>query len=102
MSRLAAAVLLCIGTPVAVAQSFTNATAAAGINHNALIPVCPTCAPTFAQEQSGGAAAGDFDGDGWVDLYVTRYFDADVLYRNNHDGTFTNVTLAAFPGGIGN
>ncbi|RIK79132.1 MAG: hypothetical protein DCC67_10850 [Planctomycetota bacterium] len=83
-------------------QAFTNATAAAGITHNSALPNCPTCGPTFAQEQSGGAAAGDFDGDGWVDLYVTRYFDSDVLYRNNRDGTFSDVTLTAFPGGVGN
>ena len=38
-----------------------------------------------------GAAAADFDGDGFVDLYVTNY-GADVLYRNNGDGSFTNVT----------
>jgi len=38
-----------------------------------------------------GAAAADFDADGFVDLYVTNY-GADVLYRNNGDGTFTDVT----------
>ncbi len=40
-----------------------------------------------------GAAAADFDSDGFVDLYVTNY-GADVLYRNNGDGTFTDVTAA--------
>lgn len=38
-----------------------------------------------------GAAAGDFDGDGWVDLYVTNY-GRNVLFRNNGDGTFTDIT----------
>ncbi len=38
-----------------------------------------------------GAAAADFDADGFVDLYVTNY-GADVLYRNNGDGTFADVT----------
>lgn len=38
-----------------------------------------------------GAAVGDYDGDGWPDLYVTQYGQS-VLYRNNHDGTFTDVT----------
>ncbi len=38
-----------------------------------------------------GVAVGDFDNDGWPDLYVTGYGRA-ILYRNNHDGTFTDVT----------
>jgi hypothetical protein len=38
-----------------------------------------------------GVAAGDYDGDGWSDLYVTGY-GRNLLYRNNHDGTFTDVT----------
>ncbi|NOT58823.1 MAG: CRTAC1 family protein [Acidobacteria bacterium] len=38
-----------------------------------------------------GAAAGDFDADGWQDLYVTSY-GKNVLYRNNGNGTFADVT----------
>ena len=34
-----------------------------------------------------GAAAGDFDGDGWKDLYVTNY-GRNVLFKNKGDGTF--------------
>ncbi len=41
-----------------------------------------------------GCAAGDFDNDGHVDLYVTNY-GKNVLYRNQGDGTFKNVTDAA-------
>src|ERR687895_454064 len=41
-----------------------------------------------------GVAAGDFDGDGWQDLYVTNY-GPDILYRNNGNGTFTDVTEKA-------
>lgn len=44
---------------------------------------------------SGGAAAGDFDGDGWTDLYVTRVHDHDLLFRNEGDGTFVDVSAAA-------
>ncbi|MDT7778719.1 MAG: enediyne biosynthesis protein, partial [Acidobacteriota bacterium] len=40
---------------------------------------------------SMGAAAGDFDGDGRVDLYVAGY-GAGRLYRNRGDGTFEDVT----------
>ena len=41
-----------------------------------------------------GAAVGDFDGDGLPDLYVTQY-PRSILYRNNGDGTFTDVTEKA-------
>ncbi|HEX8337918.1 MAG TPA: VCBS repeat-containing protein, partial [Pyrinomonadaceae bacterium] len=41
-----------------------------------------------------GAAAGDYDGDGWQDLYVTSY-GRNILYRNNRDGTFADVTAKA-------
>ncbi len=41
------------------------------------------------------AAWWDFDEDGWPDLYVANDFaGADVLYRNNRDGTFTVVTVS--------
>ena len=45
-----------------------------------------------------GVAVGDYDNDGWEDLYVTYLKDA-VLYHNNHDGTFTDVTVK---GGVSN
>src|SRR4030095_11406291 len=38
-----------------------------------------------------GVAAGDYDGDGWVDLYVTSY-GRNILYHNNSNGTFADVT----------
>jgi len=40
-----------------------------------------------------GAAAGDYDGDGYVDLFVTT-FGPDKLYRNTGKGTFVDVTAA--------
>ena len=41
-----------------------------------------------------GVAVGDYNGDGFPDLYVTQY-GRSILYRNNGDGTFTNVTEEA-------
>lgn len=38
-----------------------------------------------------GAAAADYDNDGWIDLYVTSY-GRNILYRNNGNGTFADVT----------
>ncbi|MCP4453420.1 MAG: CRTAC1 family protein [Planctomycetes bacterium] len=41
-----------------------------------------------------GVAAGDYDNDGDLDLYLNNH-GANVLYRNNNDGTFTDVTQLA-------
>jgi len=41
-----------------------------------------------------GVAAGDYDNDGWPDLFVTSYGKC-LLYRNNRDGTFSDVTRKA-------
>ena len=59
--------------------TFTDVTAKAGVGH-----------PCFAM----GGAVGDYNNDGWPDMYVTC-LGGNVLYRNNGDGTFTDVTAAA-------
>ena len=41
-----------------------------------------------------GAACADYDNDGDIDLYVTN-FGANILYQNNGDGTFTDITEKA-------
>jgi len=41
------------------------------------------------------ALAADFDADGWTDIYVASDSTAAILYRNNHDGTFTDVAVAS-------
>jgi hypothetical protein len=59
--------------------TFTDVTAKAGLS-----------TPCFAM----GGAVGDYNNDGWPDLYVTC-LGGNVLYKNNGDGTFTDVTAKA-------
>ncbi|HEY6130111.1 MAG TPA: CRTAC1 family protein [Candidatus Acidoferrum sp.] len=48
-----------------------------------------------ANERWGfGVAIGDYDNDGWPDIYVANY-GKNRLYHNNHDGTFTDVAEKA-------
>ncbi len=53
---------------------------------------------------SKGVAAADYDGDGYVDFYVSNINNkgSNFLYRNNHDGTFTEVAAQAGVPGTGN
>src|SRR6266567_670333 len=59
--------------------TFTDVTAKAGVEGG-----------TFGM----GVAVGDYDNDGWPDIFVTAYGNC-ILYRNNRDGTFTDVTKKA-------
>ncbi len=64
--------------------SFTDVTASAGI--------------VMAPDRGHSATWFDADGDSWIDLHVANDFDAaDHLYRNNRDGTFTDIASTAFP-----
>ena len=45
--------------------------------------------------QARGAAWGDYDNDGNLDIYIANEGPPNVLYRNNGDGTFTNVARQA-------
>jgi hypothetical protein len=65
--------------------------------------ISATCGIPETFVQRSGATFGDYDRDGFLDLYVTTYFPGgpetyeqlNHLYRNNGDGTFTDVTLQA-------
>jgi enediyne biosynthesis protein E4 len=65
--------------------TFTDVTAEAGLLHSG-----------WGQ----GVCIGDYDNDGYEDLFVT-YFGKNVLYHNNGNGTFTDVTEKAGVGGNG-
>ena len=65
--------------------TFTDVSAKSGLTH---------CGWGF------GVAVGDYDNDGWEDLYIT-YLNGGVLYRNNRDGTFSDVTAKANIGNPG-
>ena len=65
--------------------TFTDVTLKAGVAHSG-----------WGQ----GVCIGDYDNDGFDDLFVT-YFGKNVLYHNNGDGTFTDVTEKAGVGGNG-
>ncbi|HTS71850.1 MAG TPA: VCBS repeat-containing protein, partial [Terriglobia bacterium] len=60
--------------------TFTDVTAQAGLAHSGW---------------GHGVCVGDYDNDGFDDLFVTYYNQPNVLYHNNGDGTFTDVTRAA-------
>ena len=66
-------------------KSFEDVTVKAGLGHRGY---------------GMGTAVGDFDNDGWADLYVTN-FGPNALYRNQRDGTFRDVTVQAGVAGGG-
>ena len=56
--------------------TFEDVSARAGVNRSAF---------------TKGSVWGDYDNDGYPDLYVSNYGEPNFLYRNNRDGTFTDV-----------
>lgn len=67
-------------SPLPAQASFFDASVQAGINNTG---------------RNRGMAVVDYNQDGWDDLYVCRLDSANLLYRNNGDGTFTDVAAAA-------
>jgi hypothetical protein len=87
---------------------FTDTTAQAGITFK---HVSSPEKRYIVESMSGGVAAFDYDNDGFVDIYFVNALTMDLLkskgksesqlYRNNGDGTFTDVTRKAGVGDIG-
>jgi enediyne biosynthesis protein E4 len=93
-----AALAVAVTLPLANKVQFTDVTAQAGIKfvHNA-----GKFGKKYLPETLGsGAAFFDADGDGWIDILFVNGKDwtphgrhtTAALYRNNHDGTFTDIT----------
>ena len=68
-------------------------------NHDGTFTDVTERAGVAGEGYSIGAAAADYDNDGWTDLYVTGV-NRNILYHNNKDGTFTDVTQKAGVAGI--
>ncbi len=70
-------------------------------NHDGTFTDVTDRAGVEGEGYSIGAAAADFDNDGWTDIYVTGV-NRNILYHNNGDGTFTDVTARAGVTGVSN
>ena len=78
-------------------QQFIDVAGSAGVDYlqYSLVPDPALDVPPTIM--SGGAAAGDYDADGCIDLFVTRVNATDILFRNRCDGsgTFEDATASA-------
>lgn len=97
-AAILASTLLAVNAPPANPVTFSDATAQAGIKfvHNA----GKTGKKYLPETLGAGAAFIDADGDGWLDIILVNSKDwtprgrhtTAALYRNNHNGTFTDIT----------
>ena len=91
LADVALSALECL-TPAWASWSFTEVHESAALVYEHRYDATPSAADWSA----GGVAAGDYDGDGWVDLYVVRGdAGANLLFRNRGDGTFEEVGARA-------
>jgi enediyne biosynthesis protein E4 len=107
---LALAAVALAGAPSVSAIRFENIAQKAGVNF--ITRNSPTANKNQIETMVAGVALLDYDGDGWLDIYLVNgaaipslqkespaYWNR--LYRNNHDGTFTDVTERAGLAGAG-
>ncbi len=98
------------GAPAPSPIRFENIVAKAGVNF--ITRNSPTPNKNQVETMVAGVGLLDYDGDGWLDIYLVngaaipslqkdspKYWNR--LYRNNHDGTFTDVTERAGVQGAG-
>jgi enediyne biosynthesis protein E4 len=103
LTALLATVALAASVPGA--PEFVDTARTAGITLH-VVSGDPKEKKYLVESIGGGLAVIDYNNDGWMDLYVVngstieraragKYEDSSALYRNNRDGTFSNVTEAA-------
>lgn len=80
-------VFLCL-QPLYAQVVLTNVSSQTGVVHHAVMG-------NFDMPGQGGAAWFDMDNDGWYDLYLTGGSGPDALFKNNGDGTFTDIHAIA-------
>jgi len=95
--------------PAASASSqpvvFTDVTESAGLSHARTVSGSPDNKQFLLEEMGSGVALFDYDNDGWLDIFLVNGTSLDptvrdlhptsYLFRNNRDGTFTDVTASA-------
>ena len=76
------------------AMNFTDVTAEAKILHTHAQSSIGNFWTNYQAHMTAGAVAEDFDGDGWIDLYVLKGDDGpNLLYINQRDGTFSDEAV---------
>src|SRR5262249_39807834 len=84
---------------------FTDVTSTSGLQRALNVSGSPTDKQYLLEEMGCGVALFDYDNDGWLDIFLVNGSTFDVssrspkptsyLFRNNRDGTFTDVTQRA-------
>src|SRR5690606_24658310 len=99
---LAVMAFAAVAVPAAAQVSFADVTDACGIEmtHGASAAIPPLLGEQGTRFGAGGAV-GDYDGDGWPDVYLCNSDGhSNRLYRNRGDGTFEDVTEQAGVGHV--
>ena len=104
-------ILVLQGAPLGQADDKTTGCSARLYHNDLIVNPDGTRTPKFTDvtEQSRlcshgygmGIAVGDFDNDGFVDVFITHFGAPNQLFHNNGDGTFADVTKRAGVGGDG-